>query len=198
MYILPGGGGRYPPGETHICKRYLAQKGVNPRVRRASPPVYVYRIMGNHPSLTFRRATNLKDMLVHSHFKNRKKQTTRLQSVGFFKCANCKVCTIAKNIKEITMAYKKKWIIKQRITCRSQFVIYIIECPCSLRYVGSTTCELKKRILEHVRATVNTDRTNAIAKHMEKLHEGNWKSLTFFAVEQVEQQSWGGDRENIL
>lgn len=96
------------------------------------------------------------------------------------------------------MANKKKWIIKQRITCRSQFVIYIVQCPCSLRYVGSTTCELKKRILEHVRATVNTDRTNAIAKHMKKLHEGNWKSLTFFAVEQVEQQSWGGDREKIL
>lgn len=105
---------------------------------------------------------------------------------------------MAKNIKEITMANKKKWIIKQRITCRSQFVIYIVECPCSLRYVGSTTCELKKRILEHVRATVNTDRTNAIAKHMEKLHEGNWKSLTFLAVEQVEQQSWGRDRDKIL
>lgn len=154
--------------------------------------------MGDHPCLTFRRTKNLKDMLVHSHYKPKKKQTTWLQYTGFFKCTNCKMCTIAKNTKEIEMANKKKWTIKQRITCKTPFIIYIVECPCHLKYIGSTTCEFKKRILEHVRATTNTDRSNAIAKHMDKHHGGNWKLLSFYAVEYVEIQIRGGDREKIL
>lgn len=83
------------------------------------------------------------------------------------------------------MANTKMWQIRDLITCKTKFVVYTVECPCGKKYIGSTTCELKKRILEHTRATQNKHKNNAIAKHMEILHNSNWKLLKFYAIDHV-------------
>lgn len=159
----------------------------------------VATFIGDHPNITFRRAKNLKDTLVHSHFWKQKNKTFQwLQTTGFMKCHNCKVCQIACNTKEIIWANKKIWKIQKLITCKTQFVVYVIEWPCHLKYVGSTICELKKRILEHVRATIAKDRSNAVAKHMEQAHNSDWKQLRFYNIETVEQHVRGGNRERKL
>lgn len=67
-----------------------------------------------------------------------------------------------------------------------------------MKYIGSTICELKKCILEHIRATINHDRSNAIAKHMETTHQSDWKLLKFYGLEIVTLNERGGDRTKKL
>lgn len=156
------------------------------------------KLMGKHPIITYRRAKNVKDQLVHSHFKGKKGTDSWLQTKGFVKCHNCKVCQITKPTTEVHMANNKMWKIQELITCKSQYTIYLIECPCPLKYVGSTICELKKRVLENVRAKTNKDRNNSVAKHMELHHNGDWKTLKFFGLETVPPNPRGGNRGKIL
>ena len=153
-------------------------------------------ITGTRPQITYRRARNIKDQLVRSHFTSKKQNNTNwLSERGFIKCNKCKACKIGRNTKEIKTrsGYMKQ--INKKITCKSEFVIYVIECPCKKKYVGSTTCKLHKRILEHIRAVQNKDRSYATAKHMEQHHGGKWELMKYFAVEQVPKWERGGNRE---
>lgn len=52
--------------------------------------------------------------------------------------------------------------------------------------------------MEHTRATQNKDKNNAIAKHMEILHNSNFKLLKFYAIDHVKTNIRGGNRELIL
>lgn len=88
--------------------------------------------------------------------------------------------------------------INQKITCTTKYVIYIIECNCGMRYVGSTVCMLKKRMLEHIRAFKNRDLSYATAKHLLTCQQGDWRKMQFFGIQAIPQSERGGNRTKKL
>lgn len=151
--------------------------------------------IGNKPEVSYRKAPSLKDKLVHSYM-NTKTTTDWLttKQKGFIRCTKCKACKIGKNTKEIKDFKNKPFIIKEKITCETTYVVYIIECHSGKRYIGSTICPLKKRILEHLRAIQNDDTNYAIVKHLKTHHEKSWKDIRYFGLITVPNNERGGDR----
>ena len=96
-----------------------------------------------------------------------------------------KACKIGKNTTHFKIRTGEIRDIKTKITCQMDHIIYVIDCPCGKQYVVSTTCKLQKRILEHIRAVEHCDRTYAVAKHMEKTHNGHWRTLQYFGIENI-------------
>ena len=83
--------------------------------------------------------------------------------------------------------------IKQFLTSRSDYDIYVLQCPCKTRYVGSTIHPVKKRVLEHMTAIDQNDPDYPVARHFSTEHFQDRNSLTFFAVERISVQSRGGN-----
>ncbi|XP_075431149.1 uncharacterized protein LOC142468425 [Ascaphus truei] len=106
------------------------------------------------PVVIFKRAKTLKDKLAPSALpKNNLTINRWLPSIkGFFGCTTYKACVYRATDKHqfVCNVTKKKYTINKHITCRSNYIIYLIECPCGLQYVGKTKRQMNIRILEHI------------------------------------------------
>lgn len=63
--------------------------------------------------------------------------------MGNFPCLHCACCNNLTKGDSLTHPYSgRQFQIKQRYTCTSNYVIYLIKCPCGMCYVGETTQEV--------------------------------------------------------
>ncbi|XP_041429919.1 uncharacterized protein LOC121397348 [Xenopus laevis] len=101
-----------------------------------------------------RRNRNLKELLSPTDPVSKYETPTRLNKLGVFKCGNCTMCnSLIVGDKFFHPHTGKPYTIKQRLTCTSQNVVYIIKCPCGLLYCGKTCRQLRERISMH-RSTI--------------------------------------------
>ncbi|XP_073516652.1 uncharacterized protein [Phyllobates terribilis] len=107
-----------------------------------------------NPMVTYRRAQNLRDRLVHSNLNSKKKTYifgSKGPSWGCRPCGSCVACPNTCSEKTFTNADKsREYTITHAITCTTIGVIYSARCPCDKIYIGMTTRELRKRTREHV------------------------------------------------
>lgn len=58
--------------------------------------------------------------------------------------------------------------------CNNKFLVYLLECPCMLRYIGVTQHPLRVRVQEHVPRIKNKTREAPIVQHfLDKNHAPN-------------------------
>lgn len=169
-----------------------------------------YRLKVNitdRPLLTARRAPSLRDILVESHFS---RPTTRLNRgnklYGTYPCGDCTVCqyikpaTTFKNLLDGEIHQTKCYI-----NCKTRYVVYCIQCPCSKIYVGQTSQELRKRIQKHLSTISLADRDNrqkkkltSLAEHFLTKHRGRPSGMQVFGLEKVPPWIRGGDPTRLL
>ena len=100
------------------------------------------------PSVTFRQARNLKQVLV----KNRLRELpytdcSDLPPAGCFKHAHgnrgraCMLCPKLNESKQFTSTFTGlTYYIRHNLTCKSTYVVYLVTCQaCSAQYTGKTT-----------------------------------------------------------
>ncbi|CAJ0963752.1 unnamed protein product [Ranitomeya imitator] len=103
------------------------------------------RSFESFPMMSFKRGRNLRDRLVKSDIGTSKRSiqsTLSSAKNGNFPCLGCSCCN---NMLKGEFFYHphtgKKICLKERYTCASSYVVYMIVCPCGLTYVGETTME---------------------------------------------------------
>lgn len=103
------------------------------------------------PLLTARRAPNLGDRLMHSHFTRPKVKLNRgTKIVGSYPCGECNICPNMSPTKIFKNPQGgREHLLKNYINCRTKNVIYGLICPCKRLYIGQTTQCLKQRIQKH-------------------------------------------------
>lgn len=77
------------------------------------------------PTIVYRRASSLKDKLVHSHLSGSNFKTNPLK--GTFKFGRCSYCKYINTNKNIIL-----------LNGETQGVVYLMTCECSAFYVGKT------------------------------------------------------------
>ncbi len=87
--------------------------------------------------------------------------------------------------------------VRGRITCNTQFVVYLLKCPYNLYYVGKTKRELKSRISEHKSSTRNRDSKSPVARHYYG-HNHTTADLKYMGTKAVKMPPRGRDRDKIL
>ncbi|XP_069483860.1 uncharacterized protein [Ambystoma mexicanum] len=103
------------------------------------------------PRFAFKRAPNIRDKLIHSRFRNTTPRTGLwdLRSVkGHYPCGSCSVCSFTKKMRDFRIN-ERIWTLPNLTNCKTKNVVYCIECPCGLRYVGQTSRAVHVRIAEH-------------------------------------------------
>lgn len=96
----------------------------------------------------------MKDQITSSYLKQEKNPKWNIQ--GFYRCLKCKACKeagISRKcgvIKDFSNTHSNKiHKIREHLTCDAINVVYLLECPCGLRYIGRTSRKCKTRINEH-------------------------------------------------
>ncbi|CAH2320009.1 Hypothetical predicted protein, partial [Pelobates cultripes] len=130
-------------------------------------------ILPNQPNIVFRGAPNFKSILTTNFTRESPVRGFSFfpQTKGFYKCKQCIVCrttdlsTPPKVTQFMSNRTKKMYNIYDFIGCNTKNVIYLLECPCGLQYVGMTTRCLKTRLSEHCRNIKNGYLNHTVSKH---------------------------------
>ncbi|XP_056417128.1 uncharacterized protein LOC130358228 isoform X1 [Hyla sarda] len=125
-----------------ILKKYWSILPLDPILK-----LYVQK----YPSVTYRRATNLKDILVRSHHRGTRPERAFGGKGPKWGCKTCGRCVACTNIESTNVFFDsqgKEYKITHTITCNTIGIIY--HGTCGLIYIGLTTRELRRRVREHV------------------------------------------------
>lgn len=122
-------------------------------------------------SITYSKASSMKDRLVNTSPEVIEKTSWLQSNSGFYKCKTCKSCLHGINTKTYMDPFSQRQReITKLLTCKTEYAVYILLCPCGLKYVGSTKLAVHKRILQHLRAIENQDNAYPVARHFRDLH----------------------------
>ena len=114
-----------------------------------------------------RQSKNLQRELTSSKVRNANIQRVPKfeQGAGSFKCSGCHACNIVQNSTFFKSTNtKRKYHIRQKINCRSSFLIYFIFCSnCRGNYVGKSKREFRQRHSGHKQEINN--RTGGLGQH---------------------------------
>ncbi|OCT87843.1 hypothetical protein XELAEV_18021543mg [Xenopus laevis] len=101
---------------------------------------------------------------------------------GFFPCKTCKGCKTSKVTTFKSNVTNVEFAIKDIITCNSNNVIYMLQCPCNLQYVGRTNRKLKIRIGEHMNNIKKGLMTHSVSAHFKTHHNSDPSLLQFTGI----------------
>lgn len=125
------------------------------------------------------------------------------QGKGFFPCKRCYVCRNTKqNGQKCAILFSYLWTysyqIKDFISCRTEGVVYILQCSCSLQYIGRTKRPMWKRIQEHIQNIRNGFPKHSVSRHFALCHNKNPAGLKFWAIENYKPHWRGSNRVREL
>lgn len=106
--------------------------------------------MSIKPDIVFRKARSMSDTLVKSSPEILINKSWLSSRKGFVRCSTCKACKCGVSRTSYrTPFHDVPILISKMLTCKTEFSIYVLECPCGPQYVGSTKLQVHKRILQH-------------------------------------------------
>jgi hypothetical protein len=108
--------------------------------------------------------------------------------IGFFNCQSpkCYACKIhtQSNTTFFSNTYKRKYIIKQSLTCNSRNIVYLLTCEiCRIQYIGETNRTLAERLTDH-RSNIKTNKKTPIAIHFNSNYH-SINNVQAIAIEQI-------------
>lgn len=100
-------------------------------------------------SITYRKATSIKDMLVQSEFKTMSNKDPK-SKWGLWKCGKCAVCPFIQEGDEVLLPSGRTLHIRHHATCGTAGVVYMMACVCGCFYIGKTRRPIGRRISDHL------------------------------------------------
>ena len=115
---------------------------------------------------------------------------------GFFPCRKCNICKVnqfqGRRIESFQSTQTlKSYPIDSFITCSSDHVIYLIQCPCTKQYIGRTKREVHVRLEEHVGNIRRGYPKHNLSKHYDICHKRNLEGTLFVPIVKL-QPHWRG------
>lgn len=151
------------------------------------------------PTITFRRAPSMRDALVKTSTEVLTPRHWLSNRTGFFKCNTCRACKFGVNTHQYTEAFGLVPVkLSGMFTCKTELAVHVLKCSCQLQYVGSTKLPVFNRILQHLRAIVNSDPNYLVARHFKLVHKNNLSNFSYFVIDAVPRSLRGGNREKRL
>lgn len=158
-------------------------------------------ILPQKPQFIYKRAPNLRQDIV----KNAVDQPTSTlkKEGGFSRCGRCVGCKTTGGLKPPTRSFistttNHTYTCKFEGSCATQGVIYLLQCPCNLQYVGKTKRAFKVRLGEHIRNIKNGLPTHSVSDHFLKHHNRDPTKLWYSIIDVVRLNWRGGNPDRQL
>ena len=137
------------------------------------------------PQVIFRGVSALRHRLAPNVIEPPPPRMTFLDSyTGFYQYRNCRVCSLNGCTHRRTHVFtststSEEHKIKPFITCSTEGIVYLLQCPCGLQYIGRTKRPLSVRLNEHITNILNGFANHSVSKHYLLSHNKD-PSKTFF------------------
>lgn len=131
---------------------------------------HLEKVLPKQPQITYRRPPTFKNILAPSRLRQHNTQQAICdKEKGSFRCqrSRCLCCNEISDRKKTfkSTRTKEEFSIKFHMTCQTAYVIYIIECPCGLQYVGRTIQKLHLRVNKHRANIQNKFMLHGLSRH---------------------------------
>ncbi|XP_044139139.1 uncharacterized protein LOC122929581 [Bufo gargarizans] len=166
-----------------------------PILKKAYPKIEEF----HNPILSCnRRPRNLQDNLVRADLGSETRLPRQIflqtQRKGTFPCLTCSQCSNVQKGSQFTHPQTDKTFhINGFFTCDTDFVVYLIKCPCRMAYVGETTQKARDRICQHKSTIRRKNLLLPVPAHFDK-HKHSISQLKYQIIEQVPSPRRGGNR----
>lgn len=151
-------------------------------------------------SLCIKRAPSLRDKFVKSFFDLPNQPSFVLENqVVFFECGRYYACREGginfRRRKEFFIATTtgKKCALRDFVSCFTEGVIYMLQCPCGYQNVGRTSRQLSTCMRKHVYNIRKRFLKYSVSKHFKIHHDREPKGLQFWGIEKVKKHWRGGN-----
>lgn len=140
----------------------------------------------NFPQVGLRKTRSLKNFLVKSDMSVKTNKAS-LPS-GHFRCRRCNVCSVMTDTHRVILPdINFDYELRAFSNCNTKFVVYLLECSCLLRYIGSTQRCLHVRIQEHIVRIKTHGKEAPLTQHfLDKRHLPN--KMKVVVLESIEAQ----------
>ena len=149
------------------------------------------------PNVVFRGASTIGSRIAPSvHDPPRATRTFLENLTGYFRCKRCQVCSLnsCKNRKICSFqstATNKTFEVEPFITCSTKGVIYLIQCPCGLQYIGRTKRALSVRLNEHIAKIRAGFDKHSVSRHFDLKHNRDPSNTLFVGIDKY-RPHWRG------
>lgn len=116
---------------------------------------------------------------------------------GFYQCRKCRVCSLSgctyrRTHRFVSTSTSVEFEIKQFITCSTERVVYLLQCPCGLQYVGRTKRPLSVMLNEHVTNILTGFPKHPVSRHYLEAHNQNPAKTIFLGIDKYTPHWRGG------
>ena len=155
------------------------------------------------PLFSFRKGKNIRQHLVRAQRRGRQDKDESIVSrlglppvVGHFRCHKCVACKFTQDVKSV-MINDIKIDLKRFSNCNTKNVVYCINCPCKLFYIGQTGQAVKTRILQHrSRIKCKVQGAPLVSHFTELSHSEN--DLEWYVIFVIDKDRRGGSIQSTL
>lgn len=153
---------------------------------------HLNKSLPKQPRLTFKGGKTLKNFLAPSRLhpiQSTLSLTTTTKTPGCYRCnsSRCKNCRSLPLFIDtfFCTAISQSFSIKRPLDCSSTFVIYLLECPCKLQYVGRTIMTLRARMNKHRHNVCNAYINHSVSCHALTKHNKDFSCFKLICIEQI-------------
>ncbi|XP_041432150.1 uncharacterized protein LOC121397930 [Xenopus laevis] len=165
-----------------------------PLLRKAYPDVPEFQAP---PLLSYKRPRSLRDRLVKADLGTTRNDPQRVLAPlrnGMHSCGRCSQCSSVIRTDTFTHPHSgKKFSIQGHHTCNSEYVVYMLKCPCGLAYIGETIQPIRDRISQH-KSTIRKEVVKLPVPAHFKMARHSAASLRFLVIESVAPPRRGGQQ----
>lgn len=149
------------------------------------------------PRKFFRGAPSFRNRLAPNVLDPRVDKSTFFdQLTGFYKCRKCRVCSFnschdRRTQSFISTSTGQTHTIAPFVTCSTLGVVYLLQCPCGLQYIGRTKRPLSVRLNEHITNILTGFRNHSVSKHYRLVHNRDPSNTLFLWIDRYKPH-WRG------
>lgn len=115
---------------------------------------------------------------------------------GYHLCRRWQICALNKSKQRKTESFvsistSREHRIEPFITCSSTGIVYLLQCPCGLQYIGRTKRSMQVRLGEHITNIKNGFRFHSVSKHYAIHHNRNPANTIFLGIDRFSAH-WRG------
>ncbi|XP_077341766.1 suppressor of cytokine signaling 5 isoform X1 [Lithobates pipiens] len=155
-------------------------------------------ILPEVPRVIFKGVSSLGNMIAPSVQNPPVKDRCFFQNLkGFYRCRNCQVCSYNKNknskiLEFVSTSTQRRYTVEPFITCSSEAVVYLIQFPCGLQYVGRTKRALKVRLNEHIANIKWGFDKHPLSRHYDEKHGRDPSNTLYMGIDKYKPHWRGG------
>lgn len=150
-------------------------------------------LITSNPQITFRRAGSIGSMFAQSEYRGNKRQDP-CKFWGTYPCGSCFLSEVIARRTFVSLPNRERFRMKHFPNCKTQGVIYLMQCQCGAFYIGKTRQELGQCVSKHL--YVYSMRIGnlylPLGRHVARRHGYRMPTANFTVLDRVHIPTRGG------